>query len=48
MLMKKYFLALTESAINSGAAWDTYPHQTFVDLLTLTEKMLSGSTNRSI
>ena len=46
---EKYFPCIDESAINSGAAWDTtYPHQTFVDLLTLTEKMLSGNTNRSI
>lgn len=36
---EKYFPCIDESAINSGAAWDTtYPHQTFVDLLTLTEK----------
>lgn len=46
---EKYFPCIDESAINSGAAWDTtYPHQTFIDLLTLTEKMLSGNTNRSI
>lgn len=41
---EKYFPCIDESAINSGAAWDTtYPHQTFVDLLTLTEKMLSAT-----
>lgn len=46
---EKYFPCIDESAINSGAPWDiTYPHQTFIDLLTLTEKMLSGNTNRSI
>ncbi len=46
---EKYFPCIDESAINSGAAWDTtYPHQTFVDLLNRTEKMLSGNTNRSI
>lgn len=46
---EKYFPCIDESAINSGAAWDTtYPHQTFIDLLTLMEKMLSGNTNRSI
>jgi len=46
---EKYFPCIDESAINSGAAWDnTYPHQTFIDLLNLTEKMLSGNTNRSI
>ena len=27
---EKYFPCIDESAINSGAAWDTtYPHQTF-------------------
>jgi len=46
---EKYFPCIDESAINNGAAWDTtYPHQTFIDLLNLTEKMLGGSTNRSI
>lgn len=46
---EKYFPCIDESAINSGAAWDTtYPHQTFIDLLNRTEKMLSGNTNRSI
>lgn len=46
---EKYFPCIDESAINSGAAWDsTYPHQTFFDLLNLTEKMLGGNTNRSI
>ena len=46
---EKYFPCIDESAINSGAAWDTtYPHQTFIDLLNRTEKMRSGNTNRSI
>lgn len=46
---EKYFPCIDESAINSGAAWDTtYPHKTFIDLLDLTEKMLGGNTNRSI
>ena len=46
---EKYFPCIDESAINSGAAWDTtYPHQTFIELLNLTEKMLGGNTNRSI
>lgn len=46
---EKYFPCIDESAINSGAAWDTtYPHKTFIDLLNLTEKMLGGSTSRSI
>lgn len=46
---ENYFPCIDESAINSGAAWDTtYPHKTFIDLLNLTEKMLGGNTNRSI
>lgn len=46
---EKYFPCIDESAINSGAAWDTtYPHKTFIDLLNLTERMLGGNTNRSI
>lgn len=46
---EEYFPCIDESAINSGVPWDiTYPHQTFVDLLNLTEKMLGGNTNRSI
>lgn len=46
-----YFPCIDESAINSksGVPWDnTYPHQTFVDLLNQTEKMLGGNTGRSI
>ena len=46
---EKYFPCIDESAINSGAAWDTtYPHETFINLLSMTEKMLGGNTNRSI
>lgn len=46
---EKYFPCIDESAINSGAAWDTtYPHETFINLLSVTEKMLGGNTNRSI
>lgn len=46
---EKYFPCIDESAINDGATWDTtYPHETFIELLNLTEKMLSGNTNRSI
>ena len=44
-----YFPCIDESAINAGVAWiDTYPHKTFVDLLSTVEKMLSGSTKRSV
>ena len=46
---EKYFSCIDESAINNGAAWDnTYPHETFLNLLNLAEKMLSGTTNRSL
>ncbi|MCD8049835.1 MAG: hypothetical protein LUG52_09665 [Clostridia bacterium] len=46
---EKYFPCIDESAINSGAAWDTtYPHKTFIELLDRTEKMLGGNTNRSL
>lgn len=46
---EKYFPCIDESAINNGATWDTtYPHETFLELLNNTEKMLSGITNRSI
>lgn len=46
---EKYFPCIDESAINSGAAWDTtFPHETFINLLNTTEKMLGGITNRSI
>ena len=46
---EKYFPCIDESAINSGASWDTtYPHKTFIDLLNMTEKMLGGNTNRSL
>lgn len=44
-----YFPCIDESAINSGAKWDTtYPHETFISLLKTTEAMLGGSTKRSI
>ena len=46
---EKYFPCIDESAINSGAAWDTtFPHETFINLLNTTEKMLGSITNRSI
>lgn len=45
-----YFPCVDESAISSGLVdWTaTYPHDTFIELLQATEKMLGGSTNRSI
>lgn len=46
---ESYFPCIDESAINAGALWEnTYPHETFIDLLHSTEKMLGGATRRSI
>lgn len=46
---EEYFPCFDESAINKGATWDdTYPHATFVELLNATERMLGGTTNRSL
>lgn len=46
---ERYFPCVDESAINNGADWtDTYPHETFVELLKSIERMLGGNTNRSI
>jgi len=44
-----YFPCIDESAINAGAPWNTtYPHETFIELLNSVEKMLGGTTNRSV
>ncbi len=44
-----YFPCIDDSAINAGAPWDnTYPHETFINLLKKAEYMLSGSTKRSL
>ncbi len=46
---ESYFPCIDESAINQGASWtNTYPHETFIALLNAMEKMLGGSTNRSV
>lgn len=47
---ESYVPCVDESAINSGtASWtDTYPHETFISLLNAIEKMLGGSTNKSV
>ncbi|MCD7785561.1 MAG: hypothetical protein LUH18_08335 [Oscillospiraceae bacterium] len=46
---ESYFPCIDESAINEGVKWtDTYPHETFIALLSAMEKMLSGATNRSL
>lgn len=42
---ESYFPCIDESAINAGAPWETtYPHETFIELLNSTEKMLGGTT----
>lgn len=46
---EKYRPCIDESAINDGTPWeDTYPHETFVTLLDMAEKMLGGTTKRSL
>lgn len=46
---ESYFPCIDESAINAGARWETtYPHESFIALLNNVEKMLGGTTNRSI
>lgn len=46
---EKYFPCIDESAIRNGADWTaTYPHETFIKLLNATDKMLSGTTKRSV
>ena len=46
---EKYFPCIDDSAIEAGAPWDnTYPHETFISLLKNVEKMLGGSTKRSV
>lgn len=46
---ENYFPCIDESAINGGASWtNTFPHETFIELLKSIERMLGGSTNRSV
>ena len=46
---EKYFPCIDDSAIEAGAEWkNTYPHETFISLLKNTERMLGGTTKRSI
>ncbi len=48
-IKEKYFPCIDESAIHDGVDWDaTYPHETFINMIDQTEKMLSGKTNRSL
>ena len=44
-----YFPCIDESAINAGVQWEaTYPHETFIEMLNSVDKMLGGSTKRSL
>lgn len=44
-----YFPCIDESAINAGVQWETtYPHETFIEMLSSVDKMLGGTTNRSL
>ena len=46
---EKYSPCIDESAINKGVDWErTYPHESFIKLLNMTEKMLGGVLNHSI
>lgn len=46
---EKYPPCIDESAINNGVDWkDTYPHESFIELLNITEKMLGGVLNHSL
>ncbi len=46
---EKYFPCIDDSAILAGAPWkNTYPHETFIGLLKSVERMLGGSTKRSV
>ena len=46
---ENYFPCIDDSAIEAGAPWEnTYPHAAFIDLLKSTERMLSGTTKRSV
>lgn len=46
---EKYFPCIDDSAISAGAPWkNTYPHETFIELLKNVEAMLGGTTKRSV
>lgn len=46
---EKYFPCIDDSAIEAGAPWEnTYPHETFIELLKNVETMLGGTTKRSV
>lgn len=46
---ENYFPCIDDSAIAAGAPWEsTYPHDTFITLLKNVERMLGGTTKRSV
>jgi len=46
---EKYFPCIDDSAIEAGAPWkNTYPHEAFIGLLKNVERMLGGTTKRSV
>lgn len=46
---EKYFPCVDESAIRAGIDWrGTYPHETFIDLLEKTDRLLSRNTGKSL
>ena len=43
---ERYFPCIDDAAINAGAPWDnTYPHTTFIEMLTEMERALSRQNN---
>ncbi|AQU06825.1 hypothetical protein B1778_01140 [Dehalococcoides mccartyi] len=43
---ERYFPCIDDAAINAGAPWDnTYPHSTFIDMLTEMERALARQNN---
>lgn len=43
---EKYYPEINQSSIKAGVDWhQTYPHETFIDLLKATERMLARGTN---
>ncbi len=46
---KNYFPCIDDSAIAAGEPWEnTYPHEAFISLLKNVERMLGGTTKRSL
>jgi hypothetical protein len=46
---ENYFPCIDHTAIDDGAPWkNTYPHKDFIELLKSVERMLGGTTERSV